>query len=115
MKHRLATMSETRVWARKVIDQVIADNVFGPVGCLHADDLRALRRILYNIAGFVSLSAWEKQILREEWRVTLGHPPKRKPKMKRLHGLTDRDVLPSMRAWARKNGLIREPETATQP
>lgn len=112
MKHRLATMSETRVWARKVIDQVIADHVFGPVGCLHRDDLRELRSILHTAVCFGTLSAWEKKILREEWLVTLGHPAKRKPKMKRLHAITARDVLPSMRDWALKKGLIREPETA---
>ncbi len=112
MKHRLATMSETRVWARRVIDRVISDNVLGPVGCLHRDDLAELRRILRDAVDFRFLTAWEKRILREEWRVTLGHPPRCKPKMKRLHGLTERDILPSMRGWARKHGLISDPQPA---
>ncbi len=116
MKHRLATMSPYRVLARKLIDRVIADNVLGPVGCLPKEDLRELRQILYQTVCFGSLSAWEKKILREEWRITLGHPAKRKPRMKRIHGLAERDVLPSMRDWAIKRGLIQEPETtAAQP
>lgn len=111
MKHRLATMSETRIWARKVIDQVIADHVLGPVGCLAPEDVRELRRILYTAVSFTGLSAWEKKILREEWRVTFGYPAKTKPKMKRLPGI--RDVMPAMREWALKNGIKLETEPAS--
>ena len=110
MTTRLATMSPYRVWARKVIDKVIADNVHGPVGCLAKEDVRQLRRILYDTVYFGSLSKWEQTILREEWRITLGYPTKRKPKMKRLHGRSD-DVMPAMREWAIEKGLIRKPET----
>lgn len=112
MKHRLATMSETRVWAREVIEKVVADHVLGPLGCLAPDDLRELRRILYTAVSFTALSAWEKKILREEWRVAQGYPARSKPKMKRLTGR--RDVMPAMREWALKNGVKLETETAAQ-
>ena len=113
MKPRLATMSPYRVWARNVIDKVIADNVLGPVGCLKKEDLRDLKKILYTAVCFGGLSVWEKRILREEWRITLGYPATSKPKMKRLHGRAD--VMPAMREWAIKNGLILETETTAQP
>lgn len=113
MKHRLATMSPYRVWARKVIDQVIADNVHGPVGCLKQEDLRDLKQILYTAVCFGGLSVWEKRILREEWRITLGYPATSKPKMKRLHGRAD--VMPAMREWAKQRGLIRDPEPIGTP
>lgn len=110
MKYRHATMSPYRVWARKAIDKVIADNVHGPVGCLKKEDIRELKKILYTFVCFGGLSVWEKRILREEWRVTLGFPAKSKPKMKRLYGRDD--CMPAMRDWAIKNGLIHEPTTA---
>lgn len=113
MNHRTATMSPYRVWARKVIDQVISENVHGPVGCLKKEDLRELKKILYTAVCFGGLSVWEKRILREEWRVTLGYPATNKPKMKRLYGR--QDVMPAMREWAIKNGVIRKTETASQP
>lgn len=111
MKHRTATMSPYRVWARKVIDQVISDNVHGPVGCLKNEDLRVLKKILYTAVCFGGLSVWEKRILRDEWRVTLGYPARSKPKMKRLSGRDD--CMPAMRDWALKHGLIRAPETTS--
>ncbi len=101
-------MSPYRVWARTVIDQVIADNVHGPVGCLKQEDLLELRRALHRTVGFSGLSSWEKKILREEWRVTLGYPPKSRPKMRRLYAQTD--VMPAMRDWAIRNGII-QPES----
>ena len=115
MKHRLATMSETRVWARQIIDQVIADHVFGPVGCLPPADVLELRKILRQQCPLGGLSSWQTKILREEFRAALGYVPKRRPKMIRCIGIAERDVLPSMREWARKVGLIRDPEPASQP
>lgn len=113
MKTRTATMSQTRVWARELIDSVIADNVVGPIGCLPPDDLKLVRKILREKAPLVGLSAWEKKILREEWRATLGYPLKRRPKMIRRRTLTERDILPSMVPWARERGLIPKTETAS--
>ena len=115
MKHRLATMSQTRVWARELIDQVIADNVFGPIGCLPPEDLNQIRQILRSKAPLAGLSAWEKRILREEWRATLGYPLKRRPKMIRRRTLTELDILPSMVPWAREKGLIPKTKTETAP
>lgn len=106
-------MSPYRVWARQVIDQVIADNVHGPVGCLKSEDIRDLRRVLYQAAGFPGRSAWEQRILREEFRASLGYPTARKPKMRRIRGTGD--VMPAMRDWAISHGLIAEPEHPPEP
>lgn len=111
--HRVATMSPYRVWARKCIDETIASHVHGPVQCLKKDDLRDLKKALHASVGFPNLSAWEKRILREEWRVTLGYPPKRRPKMKRIRERFD--VMPSMRDWAIRHGVLPKPEPSTQP
>lgn len=91
------TASETRVWARKIVDRIITENVLGPVACLpHADVLQL------------------RQILREEFRAALGYPYKRKPKMRRRYQIQERDILPSMRDWARRKGLIK-PEFHSTP
>lgn len=116
MKKIFSTASETRVWARKIIDQVIADNVLGPVTCLHAEDLKLVRRILRETVPLAGLSAWEKRILREEWRATLGYPRRYEPKMRVRRTLEARDILPCMRPWAIQHGLIpadEEPTTDT--
>ena len=112
MKAILFTASQTRVWARKIIDQVIADNVLGPVTCLHAEDLKLVRRILRETVSLSGLSAWEKKILREEWRATLGYPRPREPKIKVRRTLEARDILPSMRPWAIQRGLIPADDAA---
>lgn len=109
------TASETRVWARTIVDKIIADNVHGPVACLPHADVLQLRKILRQTVPLVSLSAWEIKILREEFRAALGHPYKRKPKMRRRYHLEERDILPSMRDWARKQGILKQPETAPAP
>lgn len=106
-------MSQTRVWARDLIDSVIADNVVGPIGCLPPEDLKLVRQILREKAPLAGLSAWEKKILREEWRATLGYPLKRRPKMVRRRTLTARDIMPSMVPWAREKGLIPKNEPAS--
>lgn len=109
------TASETRVWARNIVDKIIADNVHGPVACLHHADVLQLRKIRRQTVPLVGLSAWETKILREEFRAALGHPYKRKPKMRRRHQLEERDVIPSMRDWARQKGILPKTETASTP
>lgn len=101
------TMSETRVWARKIIDQVIAENVLGPVQRLPKEDLLQVRKIIRQKVPLVGLSRWEIKILREEFRAALGHPYPRLPKMRRRTQMEERDILPSMRPWARKNGILK--------
>jgi hypothetical protein len=108
------TASETRVWARNIVDKTIAENVFGPVGCLHHADVLQLRKILRQTVPLSGLSSWERKILREEFRAALGYPYKRKPRMRRRYKLHERDILPSMRDWARQKGILK-PETASAP
>lgn len=100
------TMSKTRVWARQIIDQVIAENVLGPVQRLPKEDLLQVRKIIRQKVPLAGLSRWEIKVLREEFRAALGHPYPRRPKMRRRYQLQDRDILPCMRSWARKNGLL---------
>jgi hypothetical protein len=109
MPTRLATLSQTRVWAREIIDKVIAENVLGPVQSLPKSDLLELRKIIRQRYPLAGLSSWQKKILREELRYTLGYPLTRTPKMRRIHYLTSRDVLPSMLPWAKAHGLISDP------
>jgi ribosomal protein S28E/S33 len=109
------TASETRVWARRIVDRTIADNVLGPVACLPHADVLQLRKVLRQTVPLCGLSAWEKKILREEFRAALGYPYKRNPKMRRRYQLQERDILPSMRDWARKQGILPKPETASIP
>lgn len=109
------TASETRVWARAIVDKIIADNVLGPVACLHHADVLQLRKILRLRVPPIGLSAWEKKILREEFRAALGHPYPRKPRMHRRYQLEERDVLPAMREWARSKGILKQPEPASTP
>jgi hypothetical protein len=115
MKPHLGTMSETRVWARQIIDQVIADNVHGPVQNLPKEDLLQVRKILREKCPLAGLSAWEKKVIREEFRAVLGLPIAVRPKMRRRHQLEERDILPSMREWARQKGILPKPETASTP
>jgi hypothetical protein len=115
MKQPTGTMSETRVWARTIIDQVIADNVLGPIQSLPKEDLLQVRKILREKCPLVGLSAWEKKILREEFRAVLGLPISVRPKMRRRYQIEERDILPSMRDWAREKGLLPKPETASAP
>ncbi len=105
MHHRLATLSPHRVWAREVIEKTVADHVHGHLFSLPPEDLHELRRILHQIVGFKHRTKWEKQILREEWRAALGYTNKRKPAVKRVHYIRERDIFPAMRDWARKKGL----------
>ena len=106
------TMSKTRVWAREIVDTIIAENVLGPVGCLARKDILELRKILRQTVPIIGLSRWQIKVLREEFRAALGHPYPRRPKMRRRTQLQERDILPSMRPWARKNGLLK-PEFET--
>lgn len=100
------TMSATRVWARQAIERIIEDNVLGPVSCLAREDVLQLRKILRQNFPLAGLSSWEKKILREEFRAALGYPYPRRPKMRRRYQLQERDILPSMREWAREKGVI---------
>ena len=112
----MATQSRYRVWARELIEKVISDHVVGSVESLPPADLRELRGILRTACGFGGLSRWEKQILSEEWRLRFGYPVKTRPKMRRVREIAERDVLPSMREWARKHGVIpAEAPTVTNP
>ena len=110
MKHRLATQSATRVWAREIIEKAIADHVFGPVGCLKPADIRELRGVLHQICPLKDRSVWEVRIFREEFRAALGYQTT-KPKMVRRLSLTESDILPSMREWARQKGIILPAQT----
>jgi hypothetical protein len=100
------TMSETRVWARQIVDTIIAEKVHGPVGCLAREDVLELRKILRQTVPIIGLARWQIKMLREEFRAALGHPYPRRPKMRRRTQLQERDILPSMRPCPRKNGLL---------
>ncbi|MEO5914816.1 MAG: hypothetical protein ABIS50_11325 [Luteolibacter sp.] len=110
------TISPRRLEARAVIRKVIDDNVFGPVESLPREDVLELRVKLREAYPFMWKHGWRLKLWREEIRIALGHPPNkarvRKPKPKHYN---DRNVMPSMREWARQRGLIQdEPEVTDE-
>lgn len=104
---KTATTSQCRSEARRVIHQVIDDNVFGPVQCLPHGDVLELRVKLREAYPFGDRAHWPYKVWLEEIRTALGYANTRKPrarKSSKRYG--DHNVMPAMREWARKNGLI---------
>lgn len=105
---KLATpKSPLRRKARREIQDVIDAFVRGPAECLAAGDVLELRRELRNACPWRNESAYHLQIWREEVRMALGYVVKRPRRALRLER-HERDIMPSMREWARRNGLITE-------
>lgn len=110
---KTAKTSQWRREAQRVIHQVIEDNVFGPVQCLHHGDVLQLRAKLREAYPFGDRAHWPYKVWLEEIRTALGYANTRKPrsrKSSKRYG--DHNVMPAMREWARKNGLIVD-ETLT--
>jgi hypothetical protein len=104
---KTATTSQWRREARRVIHQVIEDNVLGPVQLLPHGDVLELRVKLREAYPFSEKSGWAYKVWLEEIRTVLGYANNRKPrtrKFKRRYG--DHNVMPAMREWARKHRLI---------
>ncbi|MFT3989972.1 MAG: hypothetical protein QM680_01045 [Luteolibacter sp.] len=68
--------SQIRVEAIRVIQQVIADNVFGHVFLLPMDDIHELRQKLREAYPFEKTTGWPYKVWCEEIREALGYPVK---------------------------------------
>lgn len=110
---KTATTSQWRREARRVIHQVIEDNVFGhPMGLHHAEVLE-LRVKLRESYPFEKRSGWAYKVWLEEIRTALGYANKRKPRVRKCtKRYGDHNVMPAMREWARSRSLIVD-ETLT--
>lgn len=104
---KTVTTSQWRREARRVIHQVVEDNVFGPVQCLPHGDVLELRVILRKAYPFGERAHWPYKVWLEEIRTALGYANTRKPRARKSSKrYSDHNVMPAMREWARKNGLI---------
>ena len=112
---KTATASQWRREARRVIHQVIEDNVFGPVACLPHGDVLELRVKLRAAYPFYERTGYPYQVWLEEIRTALGYPNTRKPRLRKCtKRYGSHNIMPAMRDWARERGLIEaEPLTAS--
>lgn len=107
-------ISPWRREARTVIHQVIEDHVLGPAQCLPHEDVLELRKVL-RVAyrdTFGGFGIYPYRIWCEEVRSALGYPILRRVRKKKSILYSERNVMPAMRDWARRNGLIVD-ESAT--
>lgn len=99
--------SPIRRRARMLIAQVIEDNVFGPVQCLPHEDVLELRRLLRAAYPFDPVDKYRYYVWCQEVRAALGfvvRMPRRKPRPAPLRPA--HTIMPCMREWASKHGII---------
>jgi hypothetical protein len=112
MKTKLVLLSDVRKTARAAVEKCISDHVFGPVSQLPHEDILELRAVLRAANPFGRTDGWEYKVWLEEIAIALGNKQEREFTKKRVSGYEAADIMPSMREWAKKHGLIRETEPA---
>lgn len=101
-----ATESRYRVESRRIIHQVIEDNVHGPVQTLLHHDILELRAKLREAYPYGEKRFYPYRIWCEEVRHALGFEV-RKPKRYHKPRLIPRHkVMPCMREWALNKGIL---------
>lgn len=100
-----ANESRYRVESRKIIHKVIEDNVFGPVQTLPHEDVLELRAKLREAYPFGDVS-YPYRIWCEEVRHALGFVVKKPKRYPRKISVPRHKVMPCMRAWAQKQGIL---------
>lgn len=94
---------------RILLADVVQAHTAKPVQLLHPHDLALLRREFRKVVPlFKSSPPYQWRVWRQEVRNALGLPVSkpRRHHPKRL--LTENQVMPSMRAWAIRQGLIQK-------
>lgn len=111
---KTVSRSQVRRDSRVLIQQVIEDHVLGPAQCLHHGDVLELRVQLREAYPFDRKDGWPLKVWREEVRTALGYANNRKPKKRKCTKVyTTQNVMPAMREWAEKQGLLGESATAS--
>lgn len=101
--------SGIRKQARTIILQVIADNVRGPVQILPREDVLELRRLLRAAWPWGERTGWKYRVWCQETRSALGYQVKKAKRYIKLQKRREETVMPSMRGWAEKHGMLADP------
>lgn len=99
-------ISWVRRKARERVLAVISNYVLGPPECLHHGDVLMLRRQLRTDYPFASNDLYSRRIWREEVRAALGFIVNRPKRKRRPMSLFEHEIMPAMRPWAEKQGII---------
>ena len=102
------TTSPWRLEARRTIARVIEDNVFGPVQCLPHGDVLELRSKLREAYPFGAKEYYPYRIWCQEVRAALGFEVKVPKRHRKRKPVLARNIMPSMRTWARELGILTE-------
>lgn len=94
--------------ARCAVRRVIEEHVHGPVQLLPAEDVLELRKVLRENYPF-DFGSYSRNVWREEIRLALGYPdPKPRTRKKKPFKVPARNVMPAMREWAARQGILQE-------
>lgn len=109
-------VSPTRRQSREIITKVIEDSVFGPVQCLPQGDVLELRKLLRDAYPFSVRRGYQYEVWCSEVRFALGYQIRKAPRYQKRIQRKPHQVMPAMREWARKNGILDEtPESDEEP
>lgn len=100
-----ANESRYRIESRRIIYQVIEDNVLGPVQTLPHEDVLELRAKLREAYPFGDAS-YPYRIWCEEIRSALGFEVKKPKRHPKKHLVPRHKVMPSMQQWAWERGIL---------
>ncbi len=95
--------------ARSIIAKVIEDHVHGPVQLLQHGDVLELRKVLRQHYPFGEFKYHPYEVWREEVRAALGYAdPRPRGRKKKPFKVPARNIMPSMREWAARQGILAE-------
>lgn len=101
-----ATESRWRIESRRIIHQVIEDNVLGPVQTLPHEDVLELRAKLREAYPFGEKKFYPYRIWCEEVRHALGFEVRKPKRYAKKRTLPRHKIMPSMRQWAAERGIL---------